>query len=263
MNDTVSSAEKQNKISIDNRILDYINQELKKGFSKELIKDALVKVGHHPIHIDFHFNHIQKQRNKKIFFLLIIILIFLISFILLLILYYYNPSKVYNRLLEDGTDLCNKNKFKKAIEKFDKAIALNGKLPTAYGFKGRCYILQEKYNEAILEFNKAIATLDENTQVIAKLNPDFFHTVGIAHCGIGNYIRGISYINRAINLNSNTSIFYYSLAKCYEKIGNSEMFGKYLNKSKILMEIGGKRLGLVIDKSNKAGYFPKIDFISD
>ena len=53
--EAIKFLDEESNFIIDDKISEYIKKELKKGFSKELIKEFLIKAGHSPEKVDFHF----------------------------------------------------------------------------------------------------------------------------------------------------------------------------------------------------------------
>ncbi len=227
--------EKQNKISLDKRILEYIKKELKKGFSEELIKNALIRAGHHPIRVEHHFKHIQKQKRKKISSSISLLVLLFLIFLLIFYFQYYDTSKRLNKFIQQGIKLCDEGRYEEAIEKFDNAIRLNATSLRGYAWKGWCYVKQGIYDEAIIELKKA----EYQARIFNPdfYNPLFYNILGRAYCEKGDYENGIEQIKIAINANSSNSDFYYSLGDCYLKKGDIEEANKYFKIAKELRQI--------------------------
>ena len=127
---------------LDERIIRYINQELKKGFSSEIIKENLVKAGHNPVHIDLHFKSIEKEIEKRprilVLLLIFFIVVSLVSLSFNIIFYQKIPiEQRYKDLVFEGKDLCTKGEYDKAFKKLEKAMELDKDTEWAYSMYGR------------------------------------------------------------------------------------------------------------------------------
>ncbi|MBI2659232.1 hypothetical protein HYX05_04005 [Candidatus Woesearchaeota archaeon] len=237
-NRPLSRSNEENRIHTDERIIWYIKQELKKGYSQESIKDALVRAGHNPMHIVHHFDRIQKQKTKRIFiflFLAFTLLVFIYFFAVLLQQNGENNSENFDKAIKNGIKLCDMGIYDKAIENFDYAIGLNETSLRGYAWKGWCFVKQGRYNESIAELKKA-----EHLGRVYQpgfSNSIYYKALGEAYCGKGDYENGINQIKIAISLNSSNSDFYHSLGDCYFKKGDAEKGSNYLNISLQLSRI--------------------------
>ena len=101
-----------------------------------------------------------------------------------------NLTEVYNNL---GLIYEQKGDYQKAIENFDRAIHLNPNYAEAYSNLGLVYKQQGNYNKAIENFDRAI-----------YLNPNHvtsYNNRGIAYTQQGNYEEAIADFTQAIQLN--------------------------------------------------------------
>lgn len=198
---------------IDERAIDYINKELKKGFAEEQIRDVLVKAGHAPGNVEHYFNYLQRQKSKKTFISIFVIFILLGTvFSFVLYLDYLNVSKRLNKLVIKGSILCGQGNYDDAMKKFEQGIQLNSTSSKGYSYKGLCLLKMGMNEEAIIELNKA-----ENiskTYQPGYVNPNYRHILGKTYCEKGNYTEGIRQIRIAISLNSSNLEFYKSLKNC-------------------------------------------------
>lgn len=205
----------------DKGVIDYINKELKKGFSKEQIKEVLVKAGYSPENMGNCFTYLQKRKNKKIFISIFVVFI-LLSIIFSFVLYHdtSNISKKLDKLIMKGSVLCGQGNYDKAMKKFDEAVQLNSTSSKGYSYRGLCLLKSGRNGEAIIELKKA-ENLSRTYQHGYK-NPSFRHILGKTYCEKGNYTEGIKQIRIAIKLNSSNLEFYRSLRNCSIELDNSK-----------------------------------------
>ena len=222
---------------IDERAIDYINKELKKGFAEEQIRDVLVKAGHAPENVDHYFAYSQKLKGKKIFISIFVIFILLGTvFSFVLYLDYLNVSKRLNKLVIKGSILCGQGNYDEAMKKFEQGIQLNSTSSKGYGYKGWCLLEQGAYDEAITELKKA--QYQSRIYQPGYRNPNFHYILGTAYCGKGDYRQGIEQLDIAIKLNYSNPDFYNSLGDCYMNKGDNESANKQYNISRQLEQNG-------------------------
>src|SRR3989338_7527441 len=203
---------------MDQDLLRKIRQQLKEGFSEEIIRTELRNSDYSYEDIDACFQNIQKRKRIKALIAAFIILLLFLAWSLYL--YQYKASNNFNKFVEQGISLCNGGKYEESIEKFDKAILLNNLFPKAHYHRGRCFIQLGRYDEALIDLKKVVFM----SRYIPpeKETPRLFYLLGIAYCGRGDYKSGIDQLNIAISLNSSNQKFYESLGDCYKKMGNLE-----------------------------------------
>ena len=117
---------------------------------------------------------------------------------------YNNRGDIYHRL----------EKYKEAIEDFNKAIDLNPGDSLAYYNKGCAYSLLKKSEEAIVEYSKSI---DKNS----NYSPAYYNR-GIDYRKLEKYDLSIEDFNKAIELDPNYSDSYYNRGYSYYKKGDYE-----------------------------------------
>ena len=207
----VNSDINSDKYNFDDNIREYIKKELKRGVSKELIKDTLVKVGHSPLKIEVHFDYLQKKQKKGItkilIFILILVLLIFVSFYLV-----SRESKNFEYLISKGVKLCNESEYSKSMEKFESAIQLNRTSPKGYGYKGWCLMKQGKFEESITEIKKSEYRRINYDHYSA--NPLFNYALGESYCRMGIFDKGIKEIKKAVNLNDKEQQFKLALENC-------------------------------------------------
>lgn len=210
--------EKEGKIKLDKKLLDFIEEKQKNGISKGDIKEFLIKAGYSSANIDYHFNlAVFKHKNPNIlkYLLTLFILISILSVAANIVFYFkLSSSKTYNDLVSDSKELCSQGNYDKAFKKLEKAMRLDNKNAFAYGIYGHCYLLQGKYEEAIRVLNVAVAK--------EPAAPLYFYRLGLAYCSLGNYNLGIANLLKSIQLNPTNPDFHKAAADCYSKAGNKE-----------------------------------------
>lgn len=99
---------------------------------------------------------------KKISFVIIMVLMSLTTF----------SQETVRELLDEGVNQITRKNYKKAIELFDKAIALDNGDQELYAHRGQAKHYLGLYQEAILDYNKAL-----------QIQPDYaevYHLRGLA-----------------------------------------------------------------------------------
>ena len=129
--------------------------------------------------------------------------------------------------LAKGIDAIQNQKYKKAIEYFNKAITINPNDADAYHNRGLAKYLLEDYAEAIEDYSEAL-----------KINPDFaaaYYNRGIVQIKLRNYHQAIEDFNKVIAINPdfadayhNRGVVKYQLGLHAEALGNhAESSGNY------------------------------------
>lgn|GEM_PF-4472593 len=211
-----SSSEKPKTIE---SLLSYIKYNLKKGHSKDEIKKALLKAGYDLSFVDYHLNHIKRQRTRK-FILTGIILLVLSAILFYSFLGISDVNKKIDSHLAKGNLLCSEGKFEEAHKELDNAITLNDGKSKSYYYKGKCYFLAGRYEEAIVQLSKSLG-LNIN-------RPYAYFYLGKSHCQLGNFEDGIFNLKKTVLMNSSNKRFQDALDKCYfKKTGEDSFFVLY------------------------------------
>jgi superkiller protein 3 len=111
----------------------------------------------------------------------------------------------------DRNDLLNK-----AIEQLKKAEEAKPDYAAAYDELGIIYLGQQKYKEAIDEYEKSL-----RYQTIDSAKGSLYGSIGAAYSQIGPDTEAIFYLNKAIELDPNNPSHYSTLAIVYDRQGNS------------------------------------------
>ncbi|HEC56454.1 MAG TPA: tetratricopeptide repeat protein [Candidatus Syntrophoarchaeum butanivorans] len=112
-----------------------------------------------------------------------------------------------------GNALYKQKNFENSIKAYSTSLGLN-EHAKAYYNRGLVYAEQEKYDEAIKDFDKAI-----------ELNPDdaeAYHNRGIAYTKLGEYDEAIKDFDKAIELNPDDAEAYHNRGNAYARLGEYE-----------------------------------------
>ena len=190
----------------DDRVKEYIKEQLKRGSSLSQIKTSLINAGWSPSKIEEHIKELSPKSpiNLKIIILLLLFFIIFISYFVYLSI--FDINRKIQSFANRGDILCSKGKYQEAHAEFDKAIKINQTKSIGYYYKGKCYVSMDKYEEAIQQLNKAIQ--------LTRKNPNYYFYLGLSYCEISNYENGIANLNKAINLSYNIEEVYEVMSKC-------------------------------------------------
>ena len=104
----------------------------------------------------------------------------------------------YSSFFTEGLTYANQEKYEDAVESYDKAISLNPDDPYSYANKGIALSKLKRYEEAIMAFNKAIE-LDPD-------DPDHYYNKSVTLNFLGKYEESIALCDQVIKMSPN----YYS-----------------------------------------------------
>ena len=122
-----------------------------------------------------------------------------------------------------GVAYAGLNQHERAIEDYNKAIALNPNYAEAYYNRGTAYAGLNQHERAIEDFNKAI-----------ELNPNYaeaYYNRGVAYAGLNQHERAIEDFNRAIALNPNYAKAYNNRGVAYAELNQHEREIEDYNKA--------------------------------
>lgn len=88
---------------------------------------------------------------------------------------------------------------------------------------GSKLLKEEKYAEAKIEFNKALA--------INRQNPEYHYARGLAHYHMGKRHSAINDLNRAINIDDSQSNYYYYLGIIYHDLEEFTKSNEFMTKA--------------------------------
>lgn len=145
----------------------------------------------------------------------------------------------------EGWDFYVEDKYREAIESYDKAIALNPRYAEAYQCRGAVYELLEEYDQALDDYNKACQLNPKNPFAFSSrgglykklklydkaledcesairldsLSPRLYTGRGDIYAELKNYENALDDYAKAIELNPKYRFTYKSRAKVYRKLG--------------------------------------------
>jgi tetratricopeptide (TPR) repeat protein len=141
----------------------------------------------------------------------------------------------------------NKGQYDRAIEDCNKAIAINPNDFKAYNNRGLAYDMQRQSDMAIEDYNKAIA-------LAIAINPNFdisnvYFLRGGVYNSKGQYDRAIEDFQKAIALAPNNAIAYHNRGVAYQDKGDMGMaISDYQKACDMGYENGCKNLKIVLQK---------------
>ena len=110
---------------------------------------------------------------------------------------YPKSSVLYNIL---GDVLAGQNKFKQAIENYNQSIKINSNYVQAYNNLGACLYRLGNINEAIQNYQKAIA--------IQPNHADAYNNLGAAFKELGKHEKSVTCYQKAITIQPNHACTY-------------------------------------------------------
>jgi tetratricopeptide (TPR) repeat protein len=134
-----------------------------------------------------------------------------------------NPNRA-DYYIDYGMSLIKLNQYEAALAEFDKAyvnkdvIIVNRNNKRLYRGKGIAYYYMLDYENAIVEFNKAL-----DVHELSELDVDILYYIGSSFITIGAYDEAIKTYTKLIKRNKNTADAYNSRALCYRNQGDYEL----------------------------------------
>jgi tetratricopeptide (TPR) repeat protein len=138
-------------------------------------------------------------------------------------------------ITDKGIELFEQDKYSEAIVQFDKAISKNSNDTTAYYYRGQSYLLQEKYGKAKLDFDKVIDM--DKTAYNSRLSR------GVCFISSKNWDSAIKDITYFIDSNATSAGAYLWRGQSYINLGQVEKGLQDLFKS------------IELDSTNAEPYF--------
>ena len=122
-----------------------------------------------------------------------------------------NPqfTEAYNNRGVSNMEL---GKHSEAIADYDKAIKINPQLAKAYYNRGNANVGLGKKSKAITDYDKAI-----------EINPQYamaYNNRGVSNAELGNYSEAIADLDQAIEINPQFAKAYYTRGNAKKKLGN-------------------------------------------
>ena len=136
-----------------------------------------------------------------------------------------NPNHA-NAYVNRGILYYNQQKYELALSDFSKAIDINPNDAEAYSNRGGVYYNQQKYELALSDINKAI-----------EINPNYavaYYNRGNLYKDLQKYDLALADYDKAIELNRNDAVAYYNRGVLYAILGQPEKVKIDLQQAAIL-----------------------------
>jgi regulator of sirC expression with transglutaminase-like and TPR domain len=125
------------------------------------------------------------------------------------------PERVLLAYLNRGIAFEKTGQIDRAIEDYDRAIAIDPLYYEAYNNRGVLYGQEGKFDLAIEYFNKSIGINPDNEEAYVDR--------GIAYALSGRHDRALEDFNRAIQLNQNSAEAYYNRGSLHLRTGDKDL----------------------------------------
>lgn len=135
---------------------------------------------------------------------------------------YYLDNGIYN--FQDG-------KYEDAIENINKSLGLKNDWAIPYFYRGAVYDAMEKYDEAMLDYTKALSIDDKMTDAYYNRAKIILSRKDIENPNIQNAINDLE---KALELDEKFVDALFAMAAAYKKLGDYHKALSYLEK---LLEI--------------------------
>ncbi len=135
---------------------------------------------------------------------------------------YYLDNGIYN--FQDG-------KYEDAIENINKSLELKNDWAIPYFYRGAVYDAMEKYDEAMLDYTKALSIDDKMTDAYYNRAKIILSRKDIENPNIQNAINDLE---KALELDNKFVDALFAMAAAYKKLGDYHKALSYLEK---LLEI--------------------------
>lgn len=129
-------------------------------------------------------------------------------------------------LVKQGEQLANMNRFKEALQSFDRAIEIDSNNDQAYGDKALILDKIGKHDEAISVFSEALS--------INSDNPVTWHNKGLTLAQLKRIDEAIECFDKAIQKKEDYAKAWYNKGRCFNMLGNTENSQYCLNRARKL-----------------------------
>ncbi|MFA4955392.1 MAG: tetratricopeptide repeat protein [Candidatus Methanoperedens sp.] len=143
--------------------------------------------------------------------------------ILLSLFIYPASSQTAREWVDKGTEYDISGEYEKAIEAYNKAIAINPNDKEAWLFKGLAFGELDEYDKAIEAYNKAI-----------DIDPNYAYAwnhKGTALTELGEYNKAIESFNKAIDIDPNYAYAWITKGAAFGKLGEYDKAIEAYNKA--------------------------------
>jgi tetratricopeptide (TPR) repeat protein len=124
------------------------------------------------------------------------------------------PERVPDAYNNRGSAFYKKGMSDKAIEDYDRAIALDPSYYEAYNNRGTAFLKAGLFDKAIADFDRTISINPEHAAPYVNR--------GRAYFLLGKYAGAEEDFNKAISLNKNYAVVYFNRGILYYRLGNRE-----------------------------------------
>lgn len=133
----------------------------------------------------------------------------------------------YKKLLDDGLADLHNGQAEVAIEKITKSIELKNDWEISYFYRAVAYHSLEKFDEATLDYTKAL-------QINDKMTDAYYNRAKIAlvrkDLDSIDYSKVVSDLEKALELDPKFLEAMYAIAAAHKKLGNYKIAVEYLDK---------------------------------
>lgn len=161
--------------------------------------------------------HILNMKCKKKCFVLVAVAVTLIG-----VLWGALGRPDVETCVRNGASYFEKGEYKKAFAEYDRAIEIDPKEAAAYAGRAKVYYIAEENDIALADAEKAIT-----------LNSDFapaYEICAFARAAQKDYEGALDYINRAMALQPDETLWYLVRAAIYGEKGDNKLFFADFNK---------------------------------
>ena len=122
-----------------------------------------------------------------------------------------------------GNNLWNKHKYNEAIIEYTKAININPKFADAYKNRGNVYLDKRDYKNALSDYKKAIE--------VRPNFPNAYYNIGVIYSRIGDYDQAIANYSRAIEISPNFALAFIMRGDAYCEKGDYDKALEYIKQN--------------------------------
>lgn len=133
----------------------------------------------------------------------------------------------YKEFLDNGISDFYEGKFKSAIENFNKSIALNNSFSVTYFYRGAAYHSIEEYDEAMLDYTKALSLDSKMTDAYYNRAKVILSRKDIQNPDIK---KAIADLEKALKLDENFADALYAMAAAYKKLEDYHKSLEYIER---------------------------------
>lgn len=133
----------------------------------------------------------------------------------------------YKVYLDNGIMEFYEGKFESAIENFNKSLELNKDFSVTYFFRGASYHSLGEYDEAMLDYTKAIALDPKMTDAYYNRAKVILSRKDIQNPDIQKAIKDLE---KSLELDNNFADALYALAAAYKKLEDYHKCLEYIEK---------------------------------